>query len=598
LVAAALLAGYLAHVLLNDYRFPIGPDGPVYAWRASYAAEVGIAEVPGGRPGILAILLSLGGVLGVEPVDAVTLLGPVVAVAVGLAGAALLETSLGPNLPRAVAGALLTGAFASYLAGGWLSNIVLTATFLGALAALALSVSSWRAVIGAAVLLAAGALSHPLFAAVMFLIVAVVAVAMTGDAVRRIRRGVRARDTAALRILAALGGGAALSLVGLLPAVGATSVPGDTSQDGFLRRYGFTDLLRERYRERFAGDARRAAVPLAAGVGLTFGAWMAARRSPERSGYLARVLIAWAAVTSIGLALLAVTGWGPPNRLLVFAFFLPLGAAWGFGELTGRGKAPAAVAFVAAAAFAVASFYGWYRQAPNISHGDLVDVRRVGRVVSAIPAGTPVVILVETDQPAAAFHVTRMANLLRMALPAERLPTTRIAVGSPADFRAGRPTLNGDLEHDRVARAYLQEAAAVREEATLLVLERFNPQAYPQALDLGSEVLPGVAVVGTPPGQVADVSSETARGLGGMHLVLLTSASVLLLALLGAGWARWAVPGASPLAVVGLSGAAGLTVIVVAGLAVDLLGATPGGAWSLATIGAGGAVGYLLASRP
>jgi hypothetical protein len=598
LAAVVLLAGYLAHILLNDYRFPIGPDGPVYAWRASYAAEVGIAEVPGGRPGILAILLTLGGALSLEPVDAVTLLGPVAAVAVGLAGAALLEASLGPNLVRAMAGAILTGAFAAYLAGGWLSNIVLTATFLAALAALALAESSWRAVAGAAALLAAGALTHPLFATVVSLILAVVVAAMAGDALRRIRGGVAARDTAAFRVLAALGGGAAVAVVGLLPSLGATSVPGDTSQDGFLRRYGFTDLLRERYGERFAGDAGRAAVPLAAGVGLTFGAWTGARRSPERSRYLARVLIAWAAVTAIGVVLLAVTGWGPPNRLLVFAFFLPLGAAWGFGELAGRGKAPAAVAFVAAAAFAVGSFYGWYRQAPNIGHGDLVDVRRAGRAVAAIPDATPVVILVETDQPAAAFHVTRMANLLRMELPADRLPTTRIAVGSPADFRAGRPTRNGDLEHDRVARAYLREAAAVRREASLVVLERFNPQAYPEAVELGREVLPGIAVVGTPPEEPGDVAAGTARGLGGIGLVLLSAASVALLALLGGGWARWALPGATAMAVVGVAPAAGMAVIVVAGLAADVLGTAPGGTWALAAIGAAGAIGYLVARRP
>jgi hypothetical protein len=239
--------------------------------------------------------------------------------------------------------------------------------------------------------------------------------------------------------------------------------------------------------------------------------------------------------------------------------------------------------------------YGWYRQAPNVSEGDLLDVRRVGRVVAALPSQTPVVILVETDQPAAAFHVTRMANLLRMGLPSDRLSEARIAVGSPSDLRAGRPTLTGDREHDLVARAYLREAAAVRDEAAIVVLERFNPQAFPEALELGTEVLPGVAVVGGSP-VATDVPPDP--GLGRLRLVVLSVSAVVLLMLLGAGWARWVLPGLGPRTVISLAPAAGLGVIVLVGLLVETMGAGADGPWSLAAIGTTAAVGYLLGGRP
>jgi hypothetical protein len=597
-ITAALLTAFLLHALLNDFRFPIGPDGPVYAWRASYAADAGIGEVPGGRPGILAILLAVGGAFSLQPVEAVTLLGPVAAVAVGLAGAAVLEASLGPNLLRAVAAALLTGAFAAYLAGGWLSNIVLTAAFLGALGALAVAGRSWRPVVGAAALLAAGTLTHPLFATVTFLIIAAMVVSLVGDAAAELRTGHRLRDTAAFRITVAAGGGAALGILGLVPTLGATVVPGDTSQDGFFRRHGSSDLLRDRYRERLAGDLTRAAVPFVTGTALAVGGWFARRDSLPGRQYLVRALAAWAAVTVAGIGVLAVTGWGPANRLLVFAFFLPLAAAWGLDEVARRrGGALATLAALAAVGFAVASMYGWYRQAPNVSEGDLLDVRRVGRVVAAIPLETPVVILVETDQPAAAFHVTRMANLVRMGLPPDRLPETRVAVGSPSDFRAGRPTLTGDREHDLVARAYLREAEGLRTEAAIVVLERFNPQAFPEALDLGEEVLPGVAVVGGTPSPTGDVPPGSSEGIGGLHLVVLSGSTVALLMLLGVGWARWALPGLGARAAISLAPAAGLAVIVLVGLLAETLGAGADEPWSLAGMGAVGALGYLLGVR-
>jgi hypothetical protein len=596
-VAAVLLAGFLPHVLLNDFRLPIGPDGPVYAWRASYASVAGIADAPGGRPGILAILLTFGGVFSLDPVETVMLLGPVVAVAVGLAGSALLEASLGPGLLRAAAGAAMTAAFAAYLAGGWLSNIVLTATFLGALAVLARAERSWRPVLAAAGLLGAATLTHPLFATVAFSILVVLIVSLVPGALARARAGEALRGTDAFRISTASLGGAAVGMLGLLPTLGAITVPGDTSQDGFLRRHGSADLLRDRYRERFSGDLTRAAVPLAAGAALAAAGWW--YRGPSTPGrrYLLRVLVAWAVVAVVGLVVLALTGWGPPYRLLAFSFFVPLAAAWGLDEIAARRRGLAVVGALVAGAFVIASMYGWYRQAPNVSQDDIVDVRRVGRAVASLPSETPAVILVESDQPAAAFHITRMANLLRMGLPPDRLLGTVVAVGSPSDFRAGRPTLTGDREHDLVARAYLREAAHLRETAALVVVERFNPQAFPEATRIGRQVLPGVVVVGAEQAPSSDVTRDRIPGLDGLELILLSAGTIALLTLLGAGWARWALPGLTARTAISLAPAAGLAVTVLAGLLADLFGAAPGGAVSLAVTGAGGGAGYLLARR-
>ena len=47
-----MLALYLVHPLISGYRFPIGPDGPVYSWLARWMTEVGLREGPGGGPGV------------------------------------------------------------------------------------------------------------------------------------------------------------------------------------------------------------------------------------------------------------------------------------------------------------------------------------------------------------------------------------------------------------------------------------------------------------------------------------------------------------------------------------------------------------------
>jgi hypothetical protein len=79
--------------------------------------------------------------------------------------------------------------------------------------------------------------------------------------------------------------------------------------------------------------------------------------------------------------------------------------------------------------------------------------------------------------------------------------------------------------------------------------------------------------------------------------VVLSVSAVALLVLLGAGWGRWALTGLGPRAVISLAPAAGLAVIVLVGLLAEMLGAGADEAWSLAGMGAIGAVGYLLGVR-
>jgi hypothetical protein len=595
-LAAVVLALYLAHPIASGYRFPVGPDGPVYTWLARYAAVAGFADAPGAGPGISALALTLGGILRTEPLQTITVLGPVLAAVCGLAGAAALDTALGPDSTRTAAAVLLTGAFTAYLAGGWLANVSMVALLLAALAALALVRRSWRAVAGAGGLLAAAGLTHWLFFLVGLAILAGAATAQVGEARRELRSGGRVGDTAVARILVAAVGAAGAVLVGFAT-LGGPMIPGDTSQDGFFRRVGLRGLLLERYRERFWGDLGRAAVPVVAGIGLGAAAvWDPPNEERAGARFAGAIGATWAAITIGGIAALAVTGWAPPNRLLQFAFVLPLGAAVGVAVLVARGGARAMVGLVGALVFTAIAMVGWLRQSPAFRADELAAVGGAARVVAGLPAGTPLVFVVDTAEPAAAYHVTRAGNVIRMGLRPDRIPDVRLVVGRAEDVLAGRPTLTGDTEHDAASAAYLLDARPVLDQAAVLVLRPLDEVGYGEARDIGAEVVPGVVVLtGASPAPRPPVPVPS--GLGPAGLVALSAGALLALGLLGGGWARWALPGVGPRAVSLAAPSVGIGVSVLGAFVADRVALLPGGLGSVVVVLAIAAAGYVAAGR-
>lgn len=420
---------------------------------------------------------------------------------------------------------------------------------------------------------------------------------------------------APVRVGIAAIGSVAGSGLGLAALAGRPGIPGDTSQDGFFRRTGLTDLLRDRYRERLGGDIARMAVPLATGAALTVG--ILAGPEPARSDleddspaertFLRRTLVTWAGLTIVGAAILAVSLLGPANRLLVFAFVVPLAAAVGAGAvLLRRRLALTAAVAIIGLAFAGVSMYGWYRQYPSFAPEELAIATQAGEALRGQDPGTPVVFLVDTSEPAAAFHVTRFANVIRMGLPASLVPRSRFVVGRPGDLLEGRPTLTGDPEHDRIAQRYLREAAPVLDDAWVLVLEPFNREGFAEAEERGL-LAPGIAVLRGPsdvqvgttggPGELRLPSAVdgNALGLAPIPLVILTAGALVLLFLLGLGWARWGLPGASTLGAVCLAPAAGLAIALLAGFVTDRL--VPGAAspWGLLPAGLVSVGGYVAA---
>jgi hypothetical protein len=590
----AVLAMYLVHPILSGHRFPIGPDGPVYTWLARAAGATGLPDGPGAGPGVPGLTLFLGSLLGTDPLSVVTMLGPVLAASCGLAAAGVLESSLGPAGDRAALAVVLAGAFTAYLAGGWLANVAMVASFLGAVAALPVTGRSWRAVGLAGALLVAAGLSHRVFLAVGVVILAPVVLSRVPAALTDRRTGIRWRDTDAVRMAAAVAGGAGVAGAGLAWLAVESRIPGDTSQDGFFRRLGLRSLLIDRYRERLWGDVTRATVPVVVGVGLA----VAGPAPDDRTGrrFLVTLWLSWAAVTAIGVLVLAATAWGPPNRMLQFAFFIPLGAAVGATTLARRGGRWPIIALIAVPAFAAVSMVGWFRQSPAFTAQDLDAAERAGGAVASLPASTPLHFVVDTAEPAAAYHLTLAGNLLRMGVPADRIAQVRLIVGRPADVLAGQLTLTGDVEHDRIARAYLREAAPDLDRAAVLAVRAFNPAAYRETAGLGREVVPGVVLLRGPSG-ARPPRGLPADGLGPVPLVAGSIAALAALGLLGGGWSRWGLPGAGRRAAALVGPSAGIAVAVVAAFLTDRLGIGPGGLPAVVGTLVLGAAGYAAAWR-
>jgi hypothetical protein len=597
-VLVVILALYLFHPILGGHRLPIGPDSPVYVWWSRYADTEGLGVLPG-RFGVPSVALLLGTVFGTDAFQTVALLGPVLAAAAGLAAAAVTEALLGPSLVRSASAAVLTAAWAGHLAAGYLGTLALAAMFICAIGALGLAERSWGGVAIGGGLIAAAALSHRPLLVLPLAIIGGAVIVLAPEAVRRRRQGTALLDTTVGRVSAGAIGGAALGL-------GMDIVAGpepsrrlvETSQDAFLRDHGLGALLRREFRLRLTADAGRLAIPLVAGsalagTGIARGAW----GQTSESRFALAVLGSWAALSLAGVAALLITG-GPANRLITFAFFIPLAAAVSFEYLFRRGGRGAALATAAVLVIVAGSMYGWYRQEPFIEQAEVQAVEAASERIRELPHGTRLVFLVDTDEKAASFHVTRFANVIRSAVPENRIADVRMAVGRPEDYLAGRPTIIGNREHDRISESYLVESPLAG--SAVFVVEAFNTSGFDEAARVGTPVAPGVVAlpsgVSIPPSPAGHAPPDE-PGLGPGALAGLTIGVLAVLALIGGGWARWGMPGASPGAVTAASPSVGLASLIIGAAAAQIVGISPGGPGGIALAVIFGAVGYVTAAR-
>jgi hypothetical protein len=579
-LTVVLTALFLVPTVLKDLTFPVGPDVPVYLWWARIAAAKGLSVV-GERPGTPVLIPSVGAALDIGVVAALAGLQYALGPAIGLAGAALVRGRGAAGRPAWAVAGLFAGVWATHLGDGYVANLAFAAPFLAAAAMLARRTR--RGATGAAVLLGGAGLAHPQF----FVIGAGILVCTGAWSAWRDRAWRWSSDAG--RTLGALVGGAAIVGGGMVAALGGPPhLDGDTSRDAFLRRIGRWDALRHTYLQRFTSNWRHYApfmtTPLVIMGGL------------QGRGYARRFLVTWIALTAVTLPFGVVTARFPPDRILTFAFCIPLLAALGFvwlGRRLGRWWIAWPVGIVVWLLMVLAPIRVWSQTSAFVDPQEMRHAITAGRIGSSTPPGTPLVFVVNEPRTRSLFLASHVLNVTRAAVPPDRVDDVFVFVGSVGDLLDGAPSVRDDRLFD-VASAISFADIPDRASMAVFVVPEFDRDPADLADPRLTRWHDGVATTVEGPRPISPGDGEPLP-VTWQAIVVATVAVLLLVLAVGGGWAWW-VTGelAGTVLVAPAFGVATLTSVAVLmerlGVAV---GSRPGGVM-VAAIAAGGGYGLAL----
>ncbi len=606
---ALLVAGFFLGVYFAfGYRVPIGFDVARYLDQTNAVARYGLVETaalrlpaPGlafdSRVGFPVLVLSLSRVTGTSTFVWAAALPAAAAAATALAAGALLTSAARGRPWEAAAAAALVGVspgVARMMAGTYTDNLLAAALVVAAIAMALVAVRGAGGIVAPTALLAAAGIAHPAFFAVGLTVLAVTALVALPASWRAWRRGTRPWRTPAARLALIVGLAGALAAVVVFVLL-RTSVDRPVIQTPRL------------FRARLRQDLPLYLLPVTVPAALA-GAWWLARRERRANDRAPRAPLtvacaAWAALTLLAAATLlsrvrSVPGQQvitviralPAHRFLAFLVPLPLlaGAALvGAGRaLSGRargGRALAAVAVAAGLAGAVAlGGVILYRTLADrglvwMDPDKVAGAARAGAYLDAagVPAGRPVIFVVDDRGPDPGSLVSLMAHTIRAVQGTDRLPAVNVFVGRPDDLQAGRPTRieEDDRGYNKVSnRQFRSVRRVLDEDPVILMLEAFHPD-YPAAAaaDPGAVVAPGVLSLaggGRASAAPPDVPSVPT---GALPLGALGAGSLVLLGLAGAGWA-FAGGGLRAFEAAALAPAFGLAAVLFTGIVLDVAG--------------------------
>jgi hypothetical protein len=292
----------------------------------------------------------------------------------------------------------------------------------------------------AAIVLGGGAITHP-----GFFVVGAIVLGVTG-LWAMLHEGGFGWRTDAGRVATALGGAFAIFGAGLLAAqIGPPRVTGETSGDAFLRHTAQLGTLRRSYLDRYLKNWRRYSPFMTTALALA-GVFRA-------HGFARRFLVSWAIVSAAGLGFGAATGWYPPDRVLMFAFCLPLLAAFGLvllGEKLGRWWLAWPVGIVLVGLIVAPAVRDWRDSFPYMSPDEVTHMNLAARIaVDRSQPGTPLVYVTDSHDPdEALFLLTHTANVARATVPPDRANDVHVFLGSPSDLAAGHASVIDDPTYD------------------------------------------------------------------------------------------------------------------------------------------------------
>jgi hypothetical protein len=593
---------------VKRYPMPIGYDTPRYLFQTNLVAQFGLAHVPrvlppptrslATRTGFPVVVLTLSHLFSVSTFKLAATVPAASATAIALAAGAFVSWGFrrGHWVFASVTvfvgtSTVLVRLFAPET---YTDNLLATAILVAALVPILSAIRDRPGLICALVLVALGGVIHPQFFALFAAILGVTALLYLPGSWKAWRhRRVRALGTPAARLAMVVGGASAIVAGGFLAAL--RSRPVGPRQTGFeLAKKFRADLPLYRFplTVPLAGVGAVALGVLGWGRGRT-GSPNDPSSADERftARFLLALSAAWGLVTVAGLIAYRLGTGTAAHRLLSFLIPLPILMVLGLlglgGALAARVGTAAGVAVVVigVAAFAFLGYRDLYVNLPSQRGIEFLDVGKVRDAAAAqtyldrarVPKDAPVVFVVDDRGPNPLSSVPEMAYMIRSVLPAERILHAYLYVGDPGNYLAGRPTFRpAPSTYNANARRFwpaVQRLLARRPVAFLLA--SYN-QAYLGfvATHPGTQVAPNVALLSGPrlPAPLPRPRFPTGpRGVvqGG----LLGAGTILVLALIGAGWALAGLPRTvRPFEVLALSPSVGIAGLTAGGIVLDALG--------------------------
>jgi hypothetical protein len=525
-LAVALFLLFQVPNLVNATAFPVGPDAPVYLWWARVASSEGLSLV-GNRPGTPVLIPALAGTLGLGVVGGLGGLQYAMGPAIGLAGAALVRGRGGIGRPAWAVAGMFAGVWATHLGDGYVANLVFVAAFLAAAAMLARRTR--RSAVAAGVLLGGGGLAHPQF------LVAGIAILGVSALWAAWRDRAWSWSSDAGRTLASVLGGAAIVGGGVAAAMlGPPKLGGDTSKDAFLRRTGQWDTLRRTYLHRFASNWRRYA-PFMTTPLVVFGGL-------QGRGFARRFLVSWIALSAVALPVGVATTWYPPDRILTFAFCIPLLAALGFvwlGRRLGRWWLAWPIGAVVWALMILAPIRTWAETSAYVSPREMRHAVTAGRIAAATtPPGTPLVFVVNEPRTPSLFLTSHALNVARAAVPPDRADDVAVFAGRVGDLLDGHPTIRGDELFDLASATSFGDLVDT-DRMVVFVLPEFDTDPADREDPRLTAWTDDVRTTVPDPRPIRPAEDEPLAE-SRPSFVVATLGVALLLVAVGGGWARWA----------------------------------------------------------
>ena len=595
---------------------PIGWDNVEYVWRTRLAQEVGVRNVPDavpprmvvkeGRPAYLVVSSSLSSLEGVEVLHLAVVLPAVMAAALGLAAAAFLRMAV--RVPRwaVIPSAMAMGVSMNVVLMyqyGYLDNLMAAAVLMAAAIAMVASVEERGAIVPAIALLGAVGVIHGAFLAVVLTSVAVTAAVYLPASYRQWRSGSqKLLDTPSARLgEVALGAGI---VAGATLFATVSNPPSPRLNRGELAK-----KLRE--------DIPRYRLPLLlplAGIG----AVAVASSDRERGGrtrFVLTFLLAWSGITLAGYIAYRFTSLPiPANRLLLFAFALPLLAllaVFALSGMLGRSskRVTAAIVVAGVAGMVFLSEWEWAHTPSNVDPVKYREAAAADAYLRSVgtPTATPVVFVVDDQGSLPAATIPFIRDHILGAISTDRVARTFVYVGSVENYLARQPTLSGQRQYDQVSRRFFSRMRHTYEQDPVaLIGSSFNVTHYHAWADPRPETVyrdQGISVVRGPlPPELSIEPVDPVGNPGVIKIALLSTGTLALLAFVGLGWAvvllrRWL----GRLEVLAVAPAVGVAVLVFGGLVVDRVGirlsGAPGALTPLVIAGTGWLLVWLLSRR-